>query len=267
MFVLGGFAIGYVDVAIICVAVIALIVGAIGGFRNALEKGFFGRIIVLSLSLIVAIGLVHGIGNFSTPVKKLGFYTDTQQKIASSISSGSELMNSEVYYFEGVLYVTVDGKEVSMVVKVGDTILFSKYSGSEFTFDNQTLNAALSKLISPELVNSFEEPTLANIFAGMATEAIFIAGAFIVLAVVFTLLSFMLCKLIRNSSESNDGVVVFDRILGAVAQLVLAAAIVGGLLFAVFVFRENAQMAPVMEYINYSVIAGKLFELFGQFGI
>lgn len=254
MFVLGGFAIGYVDVAIICVAVIALIVGAIGGFRNALEKGFFGRIIVLSLSLIVAIGLVHGIGNLSTPVKKQGFYTDTQQKIASSISSGSELMNSEVYYFEGVLYVTVDGKEVSL-------------SEALSSFDNQTLNAALSKLISPELVNSFEEPTLANIFAGMATEAIFIAGAFIVLAVVFTLLSFMLCKLIRKSSESNDGVVVFDRILGAAAQLVLAAAIVGGLLFAVFVFRENAQMAPVMEYVNYSVIAGKLFELFGQFGI
>ena len=32
---------------------------------------------------------------------------------------------------------TVDGKEVKMVVKVGDTILFSKYSGSEFKIDGK----------------------------------------------------------------------------------------------------------------------------------
>ena len=32
---------------------------------------------------------------------------------------------------------TVGGKEVKMVVKVGDTILFSKYSGSEFKVDGK----------------------------------------------------------------------------------------------------------------------------------
>ena len=32
---------------------------------------------------------------------------------------------------------TVDGKEVKMVVKVGDTILYSKYSGSEFKVDGK----------------------------------------------------------------------------------------------------------------------------------
>lgn len=32
---------------------------------------------------------------------------------------------------------TVDGKDVKMVVKVGDTILFSKYSGSEFKVDGK----------------------------------------------------------------------------------------------------------------------------------
>ncbi len=31
----------------------------------------------------------------------------------------------------------VDGKEVKMVVKVGDVILFSKYSGSEFKMDGK----------------------------------------------------------------------------------------------------------------------------------
>ena len=31
----------------------------------------------------------------------------------------------------------VDGKEVKMVVKVGDVILFSKYSGSEFKVDGK----------------------------------------------------------------------------------------------------------------------------------
>ena len=31
----------------------------------------------------------------------------------------------------------VDGKDVKMVVKVGDTILFSKYSGSEFKVDGK----------------------------------------------------------------------------------------------------------------------------------
>ena len=31
----------------------------------------------------------------------------------------------------------VDGKEVKMVVKVGDTILYSKYSGSEFKVDGK----------------------------------------------------------------------------------------------------------------------------------
>lgn len=32
----------------------------------------------------------------------------------------------------------VDGKEVKMVVKVGDTVLYSKYAGSEFKVDNKT---------------------------------------------------------------------------------------------------------------------------------
>ena len=32
---------------------------------------------------------------------------------------------------------TLDGKDVKMVVKVGDTILFSKYSGSEFKVDGK----------------------------------------------------------------------------------------------------------------------------------
>ena len=32
---------------------------------------------------------------------------------------------------------TVDGKEVKMVVKFGDTILYSKYSGSEFKVDGK----------------------------------------------------------------------------------------------------------------------------------
>ena len=32
---------------------------------------------------------------------------------------------------------TVDGNEVVMKVKVGDIILYSKYSGSEFKFDNK----------------------------------------------------------------------------------------------------------------------------------
>ena len=32
---------------------------------------------------------------------------------------------------------TVDGKDVKMVVKVGDTVLFSKYSGSEFKVDGK----------------------------------------------------------------------------------------------------------------------------------
>ena len=31
----------------------------------------------------------------------------------------------------------VDGKDVKMVVKVGDTVLFSKYSGSEFKVDGK----------------------------------------------------------------------------------------------------------------------------------
>ena len=31
----------------------------------------------------------------------------------------------------------VDGKEVKMVVKVGDTVLYSKYSGSEFKVDGK----------------------------------------------------------------------------------------------------------------------------------
>ena len=32
----------------------------------------------------------------------------------------------------------VDGKEVKMVVKVGDKVLYSKYAGSEFKVDNKT---------------------------------------------------------------------------------------------------------------------------------
>lgn len=32
---------------------------------------------------------------------------------------------------------TVDGKEVKMEVKVGDTVLYSKYAGSEFKLDGQ----------------------------------------------------------------------------------------------------------------------------------
>jgi len=31
----------------------------------------------------------------------------------------------------------VDGKQVDMVVKVGDKVLYSKYAGSEFTVDGQ----------------------------------------------------------------------------------------------------------------------------------
>lgn len=31
----------------------------------------------------------------------------------------------------------IDGKEVTMQVKVGDKILFNKYAGSEFKLDNQ----------------------------------------------------------------------------------------------------------------------------------
>ncbi len=34
---------------------------------------------------------------------------------------------------------TVDGKEVKMVVKVGDKVLFSKYAGSEFKVDGKEL--------------------------------------------------------------------------------------------------------------------------------
>ena len=33
----------------------------------------------------------------------------------------------------------IDGKEVIMQVKVGDTILYSKYSGSEFKVDGKEL--------------------------------------------------------------------------------------------------------------------------------
>ncbi len=32
----------------------------------------------------------------------------------------------------------VDGKEVNMVVKVGDKVLYSKYAGSEFKVDDKT---------------------------------------------------------------------------------------------------------------------------------
>lgn len=32
----------------------------------------------------------------------------------------------------------VDGKDVQMVVKVGDKVLYSKYAGSEFKVDNKT---------------------------------------------------------------------------------------------------------------------------------
>lgn len=34
---------------------------------------------------------------------------------------------------------TVDGKEVTMQVKVGDTVLYSKYSGSSFKIDGEEL--------------------------------------------------------------------------------------------------------------------------------
>ncbi len=33
----------------------------------------------------------------------------------------------------------VDGKEIEMKVKVGDKVLYSKYSGSEFKIENQTV--------------------------------------------------------------------------------------------------------------------------------
>ncbi len=33
----------------------------------------------------------------------------------------------------------VDGKEVKMVVKVGDKVLYSKYAGSEFKIDGETV--------------------------------------------------------------------------------------------------------------------------------
>ncbi len=33
----------------------------------------------------------------------------------------------------------VDGKDVKMVVKVGDKVLYSKYSGSEFKIDGETV--------------------------------------------------------------------------------------------------------------------------------
>lgn len=34
---------------------------------------------------------------------------------------------------------TIDGKEVEMQVKVGDTVLYSKYAGSEFKVDGKEL--------------------------------------------------------------------------------------------------------------------------------
>lgn len=34
----------------------------------------------------------------------------------------------------------IDGKEVTMQVKVGDVVLYSKYAGSEFKVDGQELN-------------------------------------------------------------------------------------------------------------------------------
>ncbi len=34
---------------------------------------------------------------------------------------------------------TVDGKEIEMQVKVGDTVLYSKYAGSEFKVDGKEL--------------------------------------------------------------------------------------------------------------------------------
>lgn len=34
---------------------------------------------------------------------------------------------------------SVDGKEIEMVVKVGDKVLFSKYAGSEFKVDGKEL--------------------------------------------------------------------------------------------------------------------------------
>ena len=37
----------------------------------------------------------------------------------------------------------VDGKDVKMVVKVGDTVLYSKYAGSEFKVDNKTFTVML----------------------------------------------------------------------------------------------------------------------------
>ena len=33
----------------------------------------------------------------------------------------------------------IDGKEINMIVNVGDTILYSKYAGSEFKIDGETL--------------------------------------------------------------------------------------------------------------------------------
>ncbi len=33
----------------------------------------------------------------------------------------------------------IDGKEIKMIVNVGDTILYSKYAGSEFKIDGETL--------------------------------------------------------------------------------------------------------------------------------
>lgn len=33
----------------------------------------------------------------------------------------------------------VDGKEIKMVVKVGDKVLYSKYAGSEFKIDGETV--------------------------------------------------------------------------------------------------------------------------------
>lgn len=34
---------------------------------------------------------------------------------------------------------TMDGKEIEMVVKVGDKVLYSKYAGSEFKIDGETV--------------------------------------------------------------------------------------------------------------------------------
>lgn len=33
----------------------------------------------------------------------------------------------------------IDGKEIKMEVKVGDKVLYSKYAGSDFKIDNETL--------------------------------------------------------------------------------------------------------------------------------